>query len=436
MNEPVYDTIVVGGGMSGVKAAADLSAAGHSVIILEGRDRLGGRLFTDRSNGPIYELGCSWFHQTLDNPLYDLALKIGLKPEYDDVGPGIYDNNGPLDPIGKLGQAASDFSPWTTLYFDKNPNIEDISLKDLVDLFIQEHPNLSDYQMQEVKRILKIPTLINGSPADQVSSKFGSIPPLGRDAFATGGYDQILEYVSKPIEKKNIFFNTVVSEVKRLDNDLVDVITENGKKFTSKYVIITAPIGVLQKELIKFTPSLPEKIVEAVNGLGISQIGKVYFQFDEVFWPIDSNKFVFVGDINGEYTPILISNWYLYNGKKQYPGVFLIVPAPLINKLEANPSQAFEILKPVLESIKIDRKKAVPNPTKFKVTTWNSDKLTNGAISRAKLGINPSIATKNFEEGAGNIRFAGEHTTYRGFTFVHGAWISGEREARYILSKL
>lgn len=437
MSQKVYDAIIVGAGIAGVKAAADLSAAGRSVALLEGRDRIGGRLYTDRTSGSsLYELGGSWYHQTLDNPLYDLALKLGIKPEYDDVGPGLYDNNGPLDPEKKLGQASSDFAPWSALYFQKHAETKDLPLGELVEIFLKEHPNLTDIQKREVRRILEIPVLPNGTSPAEVSSKYGSIAPLGRDAFATGGYDTIVNHVAKPINKDSIHLSTTVTEIKKLGDGSVEVLTEQGTKFAAKYVVVTAPIGVLQSGNIEFTPPLPETVTAAISGLGIADIGKTYFEFDKVFWPTDVGKFVFVGSIKGRYTPILVSNWYLYNGAKKHPGVFLIIPAPLIGELEVDPSKAFETLKPVLESLRTDSTQPIPKPTRVTVTKWGSDKFTQGAISRAKVGIDPAEPIKGFEAGADSIRFAGEHTIYRGFTFAHGAWLSGEREAKYILSKL
>ncbi len=56
-------TVVIGAGMSGLTTAHELSKANESVIVLEARDRLGGRMFTDRSFAPfLIEQGASWVH--------------------------------------------------------------------------------------------------------------------------------------------------------------------------------------------------------------------------------------------------------------------------------------------------------------------------------------------------------------------------------------
>jgi phytoene dehydrogenase-like protein len=63
----MHDIIVIGAGWSGVVAARDIAAAGHSVLVLEARDRIGGRAHTFTGHGlhvPI-DLGCSWIHGEL-----------------------------------------------------------------------------------------------------------------------------------------------------------------------------------------------------------------------------------------------------------------------------------------------------------------------------------------------------------------------------------
>nr|MDT0523425.1 FAD-dependent oxidoreductase [Streptomyces sp. DSM 41633] len=68
-----YDTVGVGAGIAGVTAANLLSQAGQRVVVVEARDRVGGRLWTDRSAGFCVDLGASWIHGVDGNPLTDLV---------------------------------------------------------------------------------------------------------------------------------------------------------------------------------------------------------------------------------------------------------------------------------------------------------------------------------------------------------------------------
>lgn len=73
---PAPDTtsiVVVGAGMAGLAATRALDDAGWPVRIVEARDRIGGRVRTDRGWGTTLEMGASWIHGTTDNPLMELA---------------------------------------------------------------------------------------------------------------------------------------------------------------------------------------------------------------------------------------------------------------------------------------------------------------------------------------------------------------------------
>ncbi len=64
---------VVGAGVSGLAAALWLSEEGYDVTVLEARNRIGGRVWTDRRLGVPLDLGASWIHGTRGNLLTDLA---------------------------------------------------------------------------------------------------------------------------------------------------------------------------------------------------------------------------------------------------------------------------------------------------------------------------------------------------------------------------
>ena len=72
------DVIVIGAGLAGVTAARELGAAGHHVIVLEARDRIGGRLFTEQRFGKNLELGGNWLHWTQPH-VWAEVTRYGLK---------------------------------------------------------------------------------------------------------------------------------------------------------------------------------------------------------------------------------------------------------------------------------------------------------------------------------------------------------------------
>src|SRR5690606_13784393 len=75
-----FDVIVVGAGVAGLAAARDLTDAGKRVVVLEARDRIGGRLHTERESGRITDLGASWIHGIENSPVYEATNSFGMRP--------------------------------------------------------------------------------------------------------------------------------------------------------------------------------------------------------------------------------------------------------------------------------------------------------------------------------------------------------------------
>src|SRR5262245_12348192 len=71
--------LVIGAGVAGLAAARTLAQRGNDVLVLEGRDRIGGRVHTDRSLGFAVDLGGSWIHGVKNNPVAHLASLYGIR---------------------------------------------------------------------------------------------------------------------------------------------------------------------------------------------------------------------------------------------------------------------------------------------------------------------------------------------------------------------
>ena len=74
-----YDIIIIGAGISGLASGKYLQSKGFNVVLLEARNRIGGRLWSDNSLGVTVDLGAAWIHGVKNSSVYDLATKYGVK---------------------------------------------------------------------------------------------------------------------------------------------------------------------------------------------------------------------------------------------------------------------------------------------------------------------------------------------------------------------
>lgn len=72
-NTDSFDAIVIGSGYAGLTAARDLTLAGASVMLLEARDRIGGRTWTSEIDGHKFEMGGTYIHWTQPNLWREIA---------------------------------------------------------------------------------------------------------------------------------------------------------------------------------------------------------------------------------------------------------------------------------------------------------------------------------------------------------------------------
>ncbi len=80
--------IVIGAGIAGLAAARTLMDAGYREWLLEARDRIGGRVWTDESLGTLLDMGASWIHGLLENPITKIAQAHDIETvqtDYDSV---------------------------------------------------------------------------------------------------------------------------------------------------------------------------------------------------------------------------------------------------------------------------------------------------------------------------------------------------------------
>lgn len=399
----MYDVIVIGGGMAGVTAARELDNAGLDYLVLEARDRYGGRLLTDSETG--FELGAAWLHEVPHNPLEAIVEKTpGVSAEYDDEKVALlFPDGSPLN----AGSVIPDFNSWRKAK-------PDMSLE------AAAHEYASHLDSRDARSILSfagVPQLPLGLTWDKLSAAAATNDP-GRDKAVLGGYLNVLKYIAGPVLSK-IKYGEVVTTISQGEAGVC--VRTKDDEYMAKKAIVTIPAAVLRAGDVKFEPPLPESLTGALQNTKASAVGKVYLTFPENFWDPTFDKFIITGP-----SPALVWNFSSVHPGTTPNTLCILIGNELIRSVEADPAQAFKLVRPYLEAVKLPER-SVLDPIKVITTTWLSDPFSKGAYSTFELGADRADAVRAWNSGHGLLSFAGEHTTLDGPTFLHGAWLSGKR---------
>ncbi|CAM9023146.1 unnamed protein product [Wickerhamomyces anomalus] len=455
--------IIIGGGIAGIKAALELNKHGIGYFILEAKDRLGGRLKTVEGLNTKYDMGASWFHDTLSNPLFDTenSLPVGERAQfyYDDIPHKTFDQNGTVPADSRLEPIAAEISKYIEMENLRDLDADKSVYETVIKYFQEKKHLLSKRQIEHALGYIRKLELWHGISINELSSKYSEVENNGRNALVKN-YDTILNRHVAQLSKDSYKLNTAVKSITRTSkNKKVKVTTVDGEEYEGDFAIVAVPqsmiaLGEQEMGAIKFEPKLPQRITESLKKCHFGALGKVVLEFDECFWGTDDERFVCLSSPPEGFAEAILDDKTVPNFPNSetpkpfdYPVLFLnfaadfnkpslvaITQSPLTDYLEENPEKAWKFLKPYVQVI--SSKKDIPDPKNVFTSEWTTDPYQRGSYSACFPGDDPISAVVAFEEGFGNVRFAGEHTIMDGNGCVHGAWMSGLREATYIIDHL
>jgi len=202
--------------------------------------------------------------------------------------------------------------------------------------------------------------------------------------------------------------------------------TESGEQFQSDFVVCTVPLGVLQRDVIDFQPSLSAKKRSAIRAVGMGTENKVILRFAQKFWP--NFKYIQCNDYRYRFLN------YEPFGKK---GTIVAHCAPPYAHDYENQTdeEIVETVCKVMQTMFRVKPEMMPKPVDSLVTRWLQDENSYGAYSYMKVGATYSdvraLSEPEFE--AKTLFFAGEGCSISGAQCVHGAVLSGQEQACKIL---
>ena len=298
---------VIGAGIAGLTAARDLQDAGFDVVVVEARDRIGGRIntVTDKDWPFPIELGAAFVRRTgqttLDEDLIDRGVAtapFSLVPEARTAAGTVVEvpDTGAQAVASALDWAAEQQADVSVAVALADSGASKLSTTD-VDTGVSD----ADWLDYLITVLLDPKT---GAPVTEQSSWYseanteaslrangGTGVDRGGDRIVLGGFATLLVDLSEGID---VLSSSVVTRIAYSEAG-TSLRLGNGESLSADRVIITVPLGVLKTKVMEFDPALPFAHRGAIAALGMGTLDKIWLQFDEPFWDTDAPLWSTVG---------------------------------------------------------------------------------------------------------------------------------------------
>ena len=419
--------IVIGAGMAGLAAARLLSDQGYTVQILEARDRIGGRVWTDHSmdNIPL-DLGASWIHGVRGNPIMALAQELGettLPTDYENLV--VYTADGEEVEESTLEEYTQAFEEMMAEIGDADEALErDVSLGSAIAEWA-EYEELNDEERIALNFIVN--TVIEqdyAADVDTLSAWYwdsdSELP--GGDVLFPNGYQRLANALALTMDIRT---SEVVTAVK-LQANQIEVETKTSS-YSAERVLITVPLGILQAGHILFDPPLSTSKQSALDNLQMGILNKTYAKFPTVFWDDDVELIGYADEnVKGRWASFL--NIHKVNGE---PILLGFNAGTFGRQIESWTDE--EILADMMSVLRTIYGNNIPDPTTYIITRWGKDPYTLGSYSSLGVGATPQDVQHLAAPIQNRIFFAGEATHSEFPATVHGAFLSGQRAAEEVM---
>jgi monoamine oxidase len=420
--------LIIGAGIAGLAAAYHLQQAGKTVTVLEGRNRIGGRVWTshDFADFPV-EFGAEMMHGH-NIATWEWVRKLGLKTyhwmQLDDTMVRMAD--GQWLTMTQARETSPDFEitrSWNM------PDIAPTPDEDLRTYF--QRIGFNETQLGYAQR-----TLGNseGDDLSQLSAEailaaikydYGAepegLPPLAWDDYRIlDGYDSFYNGLANGLD---IRLNTVVQSVEWGASG-VTIYTTDGQTFHGEQAVITLPVAVLQSDKVRFSPQLPPIKQEALAGLSMPPVMKMVYLFDK---PITDPA------ISGIYSAGNPPKWWQPSYSRDtkmtvWTGFFSGDYAREMLALDEEGA-----LQKGLNTLRVETGNMDLQYVKARWVCWPHDEFTLGGYSIALPGH--AAAREKLARPTPPLYWAGEATAeHHEVATVHGAYNSGKRAAQEVIN--
>jgi monoamine oxidase len=423
------DVLIIGGGVAGLAAAAELHEAGLRVRILEARGRLGGRAWSVHADGlqQAIELGAEFIHGKPPE-IFSIAQQAKLDPI--ELGGENFASDGarvrPLDFFSRTERVLDEMD-------DRGP---DRSFMDFVREKIgEDEPDNLQWAIRYVRGFhaadpgkISVHAMVREAKAEEAIEGDRGFRPAN-------GYESLIRWYERRLGSAAVELNTIVQKI-RWSGKGVEVIASGGV-FSARKAVITLPLALLQQDAVEFEPALPQK-KEAADRLAMGKVLRITLQFRERFW---AKKKDGVPDLSKMHF-LMADDAYFPTWWTMHPvdAPLIVGWAPDICADSLHGKSHEEIVRQARESLE----HALPRYTAeiraglvagF-AHDWQEDPFSRGAYSYVKAGGEGAQQELGAPVG-GTLFFAGEATEWEGHhATLHGAIATGIRAAGEVTGAL
>lgn len=438
------DVVVVGAGLAGLTAADQLTREGYDTVVIEGRDRVGGRVRGTEIAGVPVDAGATWVAPG-HTAVRDLASRLGYE-----FTPQFHQGKGVISFGGRRRvESLTALAPWSMLDLARIMSV----LQKMIDGLPVSSPWVdpradqldsmsfgewlaSKHALKDTRKFMNMFCLVHwGAPVDDVSlfNVMRYIKTLGgiEHMLSVEGGDQQDRMLASMYSLVSRFAETLEAEVivgspvERITTADERVTVEAGKHtIQARYVVVTA--SPVHRSTIEFTPALPEPHYGLSRSWQLGSLSKAFVAYDRPFWRDRGLS----GEAMSDDETVFLT--FDVSPNAEGPGILMVF-------CDGRGFDAYdegERRRRVMEHLVHLHGEAARYSTDYTDFSWANDTFAPG-------GPNPAVAPKAWtsfgrflREPVGRVHWAGTETADETSGTMNGAILSGRRVAAEVAERL
>ncbi|KAK2761327.1 hypothetical protein FQN54_001849 [Arachnomyces sp. PD_36] len=446
----MFDVLVIGAGFSGLQAAYTAQQEGLSTVVIEARDRVGGKVWSVplASGRGCADLGAAWINDSMQPRIWAYVQQFGLKVVKQRLeGRAVMQESSAHRFEFPFG-TTPEFTP------EEKRNLEYIrdhiqaeSLKPGPPLVQDDNVSLDQYvrNLGAFPKTLKMVNLwvqvMHGLESTEESAAwFIDYCRRNRGLFAIraddssggqhlrlqDGAQSIANEIARLVGASNIHLSSPVASIEDHGSHM-SVITTNGKTFTARKCILSVP-STMYKEL-NIYPSLPQPVQEVTNSTALGDYNKAVVCYDRPWW----RDLGFNGYFASYTGPVILARDTSVDEKSHFSLTCFVngERGREWGKLLPHERRAV-VVQQLAKIFNVDAKSEVFRPIEVFDQVWKHEKFSRGALAPVTAIGHYTRYAPVYGKPVGNLHFVGTEYSTEWKGYMEGALCSGEKGAREV----